>query len=68
MYGPGGNCLYLVWHFGPKDRVGIRYPKRWQGYFCRPVYLFKCPMSKLLIFDDSTSFYRILIMVLNPNF
>ena len=46
MYSPDGHCLYLVWHFGPRDRVGIRYPKRWQGYFCRPVYLFKCPMSK----------------------
>lgn len=46
MYSPDGTCLYLVWHFGPKDRKGIRYPKQWEGYFRRPVYLLTCPIGK----------------------
>ena len=46
MYAPDGACLYLVWHFGPKDRTGVRYPKQWESYFCRPVFLLSCPIGK----------------------
>ena len=53
MYSPDGTCLYLVWHFGPNDRTGIRYPKRWQTYFCRPVFYLSCPIGKLIIVFDS---------------
>ena len=64
MFSPDGDCLYLVWHFGPNDRTGIRYRKCWKAYFCRPVYLFKCPMSKyayfLYHFDAINKFINIL--------
>ena len=59
MYSPDGNCLYLVWHFGPKDKTGVRYPKNWETYFCRPVFLLTCPIGKLLIDDTTKQFILI---------
>lgn len=39
MYDESGAVQYRVWQYGG-DRAGVRYPRTWTKYFCRPaVYL-----------------------------
>ena len=39
MYDESGAVQYRVWQFGG-GRAGVRYPRDWTKYFCRPaVYL-----------------------------
>ena len=48
MYDSENRALFKVWYFGPRDRVGVRYPIKWQGYFCRPVMYLSCGLGKFL--------------------
>ena len=36
MYDDSGAVQYRVWQFGG-GRAGVRYPRDWTKYFCRPV-------------------------------
>ena len=39
MYDDTGAVQYRVWQYGG-NRAGVRYPRNWTRYFCRPaVYL-----------------------------
>ena len=48
MYDAEGRPLFKTWYFGPRDRVGTRYPIRWQGYFCRTVMYLSCGIGKFI--------------------
>ena len=58
MYDDEGRALFKTWYFGPRDRTGVRYPVRWQGYFCRPVMYLSCGMGKFDfdVFNNSKKF------------
>lgn len=36
MYDESGAVQYRVWQYGG-GRAGVRYPRNWTKYFCRPV-------------------------------
>ena len=49
MYDESGAVQYRVWQYGG-NRAGVRYPRNWTKYFCRPAVYLTSKTGKIILF------------------